>query len=52
MEQHFIEAEKDVFSIFTACESLKLGPPLNIKNEALKEGLEVYYECLEEVLGT
>ena len=42
--------EKGVFSICTGRGSLKLGPPLSISESALREGLRVYEECLEELL--
>lgn len=42
--------EKGVFSICTGRGTIKLGPPLNIPDEALIEGLRVYEECLEELI--
>lgn len=41
--------EKGVFSIRTGMGTLKLGPPLNIPDDALVEGLSVYEDCLEEL---
>ena len=42
--------EKGVFSICTGRGTLKLGPPLTITTSALREGLDVYEECLREML--
>lgn len=42
--------EKGVFSICTGRGTLKLGPPLSITNSALIEGLNVYEECIKEIL--
>ncbi len=42
--------EKGVFSICTGRGTLKLGPPLTIPKTALIEGLNVYEECLYEML--
>ncbi len=41
--------EKGVFSICTGRGTLKIGPPLSIKSEALIEGLNVYEECFREL---
>ena len=41
--------EKGVFSICTGRGTIKLGPPLNIPDNALIEGLGVYEECFEEL---
>lgn len=41
--------EKGVFSICTGRGTLKLGPPLNIEDSTLIEGLSVYEECFEEL---
>ena len=43
--------EKGVFSICTGRGTLKLGPPLTITTSALREGLDVYEECLREMLS-
>ena len=41
--------EKGVFSICTGRGTIKLGPPLSIKRDALIEGLQVYEECFREL---
>jgi 4-aminobutyrate aminotransferase-like enzyme len=41
--------EKGVFSICTGRGTLKIGPPLTIPDDALREGLSVYEECFEEL---
>ena len=41
--------EKGVFSICTGRGTLKIGPPLSIKSDALLEGLNVYEECFREL---
>ena len=41
--------EKGVFSICTGRGTLKMGPPLTIPDDALREGLSVYEECFEEL---
>ena len=41
--------EKGVFSICTGRGTIKLGPPLSIKRDALIEGLRVYEECFREL---
>ncbi len=43
--------EKGVFSICTGRGSLKLGPPITISENTLKEGLQVYEECLNEIIN-
>ncbi len=43
--------EKGVLTIQTGCGSLKLGPPLTIPDEALKEALDVLKESLDECLA-
>ncbi len=42
--------EKGVFSICTGRGTIKLGPPLNIPDEALREGLKVYEESINELI--
>lgn len=41
--------EKGVFSICTGRGTIKLGPPLSIPDDALREGLRVYEECFAEL---
>jgi len=41
--------EKGVFSICTGRGTLKIGPPLTIPDDALRDGLLVYEECFEEL---
>ena len=41
--------EKGVFSICTGRGTLKLGPPVSINPDVLKEGLDVYEDCMTEV---
>ncbi|MBI2889489.1 MAG: aspartate aminotransferase family protein [Nitrospirae bacterium] len=43
--------EKGVFSIRTGRGTLKLGPPLNMPDDALLEGLQVYEEAISEIDG-
>jgi 4-aminobutyrate aminotransferase / (S)-3-amino-2-methylpropionate transaminase / 5-aminovalerate transaminase len=40
--------EKGLLVVHTGRESIKLGPPLTISDEALIEGLEVLEECIKE----
>lgn len=42
--------EKGVLVVHTGRESIKLGPPLTISDDALTEGLEVIGEAISEVL--
>jgi len=41
--------QKGVYSIRTGCGTLKLGPPLTISPDALKESIDVYVECMYEM---
>ena len=41
--------QKGVYSIRTGCGTLKLGPPLTIPQDVLKESIEVYKECMHEM---
>ncbi len=41
---------KGVNSVRTLSGTIKIGPPLSIPIEALKEAIEVYKECLIEIL--
>ena len=41
--------QKGVYSIRTGCGTLKLGPPLTISEDALKESIDVYKECMYEM---
>lgn len=43
--------EKGVLTIQTGCGSLKLGPPLSIPDDALKEALAVLRESLDECIA-
>lgn len=43
--------EKGVFSICTGRGTLKLGPPVSIDPTVLIEGLDVYEDCMMEVLN-
>ena len=43
--------EKGVFSICTGRGTLKLGPPVTIEPSVLNEGLNVYEECMKEILN-
>ena len=40
--------ERGLLVVHTGRESIKLGPPLTISDEALIEGLEVLEECIKE----
>lgn len=42
--------EKGVMSIRTMTGTIKVGPPLTISDEALKEGMEVLIESMEEII--
>ena len=42
--------QKGVFSIRTGCGTIKLGPPLTIEREALKEAINVYIESMKELI--
>jgi 4-aminobutyrate aminotransferase and related aminotransferases len=42
--------QKGLLVVHTGRESIKLGPPLTISDEALLEGLEVLEESIVEVL--
>lgn len=42
--------EKGVFNIWTGCGTIKLGPPLNIPDDALLEGLSVIEESIAELI--
>ena len=42
--------QKGVFSIRTGCGTIKLGPPLNIDKDALKEAVAVYIESMQELI--
>jgi 4-aminobutyrate aminotransferase-like enzyme len=41
--------QKGLLLVHTGKESIKIGPPLTIPDEALKEGLDVLEECFAEV---
>jgi 4-aminobutyrate aminotransferase / (S)-3-amino-2-methylpropionate transaminase / 5-aminovalerate transaminase len=41
--------QKGVFSVRTGCGTIKIGPPLCIDEEALKEAISVYSDCIEEM---
>jgi 4-aminobutyrate aminotransferase-like enzyme len=43
--------EKGLMSIRTSTGTIKIGPPLNISESALKEGLEIIDESIAEILG-
>ena len=42
--------QKGVYSIRTGCGTIKLGPPLTITEDALKEAINVYIECMHEMI--
>ena len=42
---------KGLLVVHTGRESIKLGPPLSIYNNALVEGLDVLEESIEQILG-
>ena len=42
--------EKGLLLVHTGRESIKMGPPLTISEEALNEGLDVFKECIEETI--
>ena len=42
--------EKGLLLVHTGRESIKIGPPLTIPDEALDEGLEVFEEAVEEAV--
>ena len=41
--------QKGVYSIRTGCGTIKLGPPLTISENALKESIDTYIECMHEL---
>ncbi len=43
--------EKGLLVVHTGRESIKLGPPLNISDEALEEGINVIIESFEEAIS-
>jgi 4-aminobutyrate aminotransferase-like enzyme len=42
--------QKGVYSIRTGCGTIKLGPPLTISEDALKEAIQVYKESMNELI--
>jgi 4-aminobutyrate aminotransferase-like enzyme len=42
--------QKGLLVVYTGRESIKIGPPLTISDEALEEGLDVLSESIEELL--
>jgi 4-aminobutyrate aminotransferase-like enzyme len=42
--------QKGLLVVYTGRESIKIGPPLTISDEALEEGLDVLRESIEELL--
>ena len=42
--------QKGVYSIRTGCGTIKLGPPLTISESALEEAVNVYIECMREMI--
>lgn len=42
--------QKGLILVHTGRESIKIGPPLTIPEEALQEGLDVFEECIEEAV--
>lgn len=42
--------QKGVYSIRTGCGTIKFGPPLTITEDALKEAIDVYIECMREMI--
>jgi 4-aminobutyrate aminotransferase/diaminobutyrate-pyruvate transaminase/4-aminobutyrate aminotransferase/(S)-3-amino-2-methylpropionate transaminase len=42
--------QKGVYSIRTGCGTIKLGPPLTISEDALKEAIQVYRESMNELI--
>ena len=43
--------QKGLLVVHTGRESIKIGPPLTISDEALAEGVEVLAEALQEIIG-
>ena len=43
--------EKGLLVVHTGRESIKIGPPLTITDDALLEGLEVINESIQEILS-
>ena len=43
--------QKGLLVVHTGRESIKLGPPLTISDEALIEGIDVLDESIDDVLG-
>ena len=41
--------QKGIYSIRTGCGTIKLGAPLSISEDALKEAIEVYIDCMHEL---
>ena len=41
--------QKGLLLVHTGRESIKIGPPLTIRDEALEEGLDVLKESIEEL---
>ena len=44
--------QKGLLVVHTGRESIKIGPPLTIKDEALVEGLKVLEESIEETINS
>ena len=44
--------QKGLLLVHTGRESIKLGPPLTISDEALVEGLDVLDESAREIIGS
>ena len=42
--------QKGIYSIRTGCGTIKIGPPLTIAEDALKEAIDVYKECINELI--
>mgnify|MGYP000019356241 CR=1 FL=1 len=43
--------QKGVYSIRTGCGTIKLGAPLTISEGALKEAIDVYIDCMSEMVN-
>ena len=41
--------QKGLLVVHTGRESIKIGPPLTIRDDALIEGLEVLFESISEI---
>mgnify|MGYP003727240745 CR=1 FL=1 len=43
--------QRGVYSIRTGCGTIKFGAPLTISESALKEAIDVYIDCMSEMVN-